>query len=101
VCDRCGGEIVMRADDTAETIGKRLDGYHRETRSFLPDLEAKGIVEVLPITVGGDEQIDDRHLKKLRGEVYWVETDQGGKARMLNLEGMRARLYRFLAKRFL
>ncbi|MFQ5953777.1 MAG: adenylate kinase family protein [Kiloniellales bacterium] len=101
VCDRCGGEIVRRADDNAETISKRLDGYDAETRAFLPDLEAKGIVEVLPITVDDDEQIDDRCLKKLRGEVYWAETDDGGKARMLNLEGMRERLYRFLAQKFL
>ena len=101
VCDRCGGEIVMRADDNAEIIKKRLNGYDDETRSFLPDLEARGIVEVLPITVGNDEQIEDDYLKKLRGDIYWVETDRGGKARMLNLEGMRERLYRFLARRFL
>jgi adenylate kinase len=100
VCDRCGGEIVMRADDTAETIEKRLDGYDAETKAFLPDLEARGIVEVLPITVGDDEEIDDRYLKKLRGEVYWVETDGGSKARMLNLDGMRVRLRRFLAEKF-
>jgi adenylate kinase len=100
LCDRCGGEIVLRADDTAETIEKRLEGYDAETHSFLPDLEAKGIVAVLPITVGDDEEVDDGHLKKLRGEVYRVETDDGGRARMLNLEGMRQRLYRFLAATF-
>jgi adenylate kinase len=101
VCDRCGGEIVKRVDDDAETIKKRLNNYDEETGSFLLDLEAMGIVEVLPITVGNDEQIDDNYLKKLRGEVYWAETDQGGKARMLNLEGMRERLHRLLAERFL
>lgn len=100
VCDRCGGEIVMRADDTAETIERRLDGYDTETQAFLPDLEARGIVEVLAITVGDDEEIDDRYLKKLRGEVYWVETDDGTKARMLNLDGMRERLYRLLPEKF-
>jgi adenylate kinase len=99
-CDRCGGRIVARADDTAETIEKRLEGYDVETRAFLADLEAKGIVSVLPITVGDDEEVDDRYLKKLRGEVYRVETDDGGTARMLNLEGMRERLYGFLAARF-
>jgi adenylate kinase len=99
-CDRCGGAIAQRADDTAATIEKRLEGYDAETRTFLPDLEAKGIVAVLPITVDDDEEVDDRHLKKLRGEVYRVETDDGGTARMLNLEGMRQRLHRFLAARF-
>jgi adenylate kinase len=100
VCDRCGGEIVMRTDDNAETIERRLDGYDAETKAFLPDLEARGIVEVLPITVGDDEEVDERLLKKLHGEVYWVETDDGTKARMLNLEGMRERLHRFLAEKF-
>ena len=100
VCDRCGGDIVGRADDTAETIEKRLVGYDTETHAFLPDLESKGIVETLPITVGDDEDINEDHLKKLRGEVYWADTDDGGKARMLNLEGMRERLYRFLENKF-
>ncbi len=100
LCDRCGGEIVMRADDNAETIERRLDGYDAVTQALLPDLEARGIVEVLPITVGDDEEIDDRYLKKLRGEVYRVGTDDGTKARMLNLDGMRKRLYRFLAEKF-
>jgi adenylate kinase len=99
-CDCCGGEIVRRADDNAATIEKRLDGYDAETKAFLPDLEARGIVEVLPITVGDGEEVDDRHLKKFRGEVYRVETGDGTRARMLNLEGMRQRLYRFLAGKF-
>lgn len=101
VCDRCGGDIVGRADDTAEIIEKRLVGYDEETRAFLPDLENKGIVAVLPITVGDDEDIDEDHLKKLRGEVYWADTGDGGKARMLNLDGMREKLYRFLENKFL
>ncbi len=100
LCDRCGGEIVRRADDNAETIARRLDGYDAETKAFLPDLEARGIVEVLPITLGDDVEIDEGYLKKLRGEVYRVETDDGSKVRMLNLDGMRERLYRFLAEKF-
>ena len=55
----------------------------------------------LPITVGGDAAVDPKHLKTLRGEVYWTETDQGDKARMLNFDGMRQRLFELLASRFL
>ena len=99
-CDKCGGEIVKRSDDKSETIKNRLDLYDKETKAFLPNLEAKGIVEVLPITVGDDEKIDPDHLKKLRGEVYWADTDIGEKARMLNFEGMRIRLHEFLAEKF-
>ena len=44
---------------------------------------------VLQVTRGGH-----------RGEVYRVETEAGTRARMLNLEGMRQRLYRFLTRKF-
>ena len=100
VCDKCGGKIVKRTDDNAETIENRLNLYEEETKPILPDLEVKGILEVLPITVTDDDGIDDKYLKKLGGEVYWTETDQGEKTRMLNFEGMRERLYHLLAEKF-
>ena len=31
VCDLCGGELIIRADDTPETVKARLGVYHRET----------------------------------------------------------------------
>jgi len=100
VCDKCGGKLVKRVDDNTETVENRLDLYDEQTKSFLSDLEEMGIVELLPITVNSDEEIEDRFLKKLKGEVYWVQTGQGSKARMLNLEGMRERLYNLLDKKF-
>lgn len=100
VCDKCGGKLVKRVDDNTETIENRLNLYDEQTKSFLSDLEAKGIVELLPITVNDDEEIDTKHLKKLKGEVYRVVTDNGGKLRMLNLEGMRERLYKLLTEKF-
>lgn len=35
VCDKCGGEVVQRADDTPEAISKRLDLYERETAPLI------------------------------------------------------------------
>ncbi len=101
VCDKCGGGLIRRADDNTETVESRQKLYREQTMSFLPELEAMGIVKVLPITVDDDEEIDEKYLKKLKGEVYWAETDDGGRARMLNLDGMRRRLYNFLAEEFL
>lgn len=101
VCDRCGGEIAKRTDDNTKTLENRQDLYEKQTKSFLPELEDMGIVRVLPITVPDDEEIDGKFLKKFRGEVYWAEKDDGSKARMLNLEGMRRRLYKFLAEEFM
>ncbi len=101
VCDRCGGKIVRRGDDNTETIENRLKLYDEETKSFLPDLERRGIVHILPITVNDDEEVDDARLKKLKSGVYKVETDRGARLRMLNLEGMRERLYIFLSDKFI
>ena len=30
-CDRCGGEVVQREDDTESVIGRRLDQYDKQT----------------------------------------------------------------------
>lgn len=30
-CDKCGGELIQRSDDTAETAQKRLTTYHEQT----------------------------------------------------------------------
>jgi len=34
-CDRCGGELYQRADDTVETVKKRLDVYFAETAPLI------------------------------------------------------------------
>ncbi len=100
VCDKCGGRLERRADDQVETIENRLKLYDKQTKPFLPYIKTQTTLEILPITVSDKEEIIKKHLKTLEGQVYWVETDEGGKARMLNLEGMRERLYNLLGKRF-
>jgi adenylate kinase len=101
VCDKCGGRVVDRKDENVEALEARLKSDEAQLNSFLPDLEAKGIVEVLPITVADEEMVEAKYLKKLRGEVYRVQTDIGSRARMLNYDGMRRRLYALLAEKFL
>lgn len=34
-CDKCGGELIRRADDVEEAIRKRLEIYHQETKILL------------------------------------------------------------------
>ncbi len=34
-CKRCGGELIQRIDDNAETVRKRLQVYEQETRPLL------------------------------------------------------------------
>lgn len=44
ICDRCGSsEFTRRADDNAETVGKRLLAYYRETSPLIGYYFAKGI----------------------------------------------------------
>lgn len=99
-CDRCGGKLILRLSDSVERVKTRLNIFEKETSAFLPDLKALGILHVLSITVDNNQQMDSKYVKKLNGEVFWVQTDDGGKARMLNYDGMRIRLYQFLQERF-
>jgi adenylate kinase len=101
ICDKCGKKLIRRMSDSVERVKTRLKIYEEEIKTFLPDLVAKGIVQGLPIIVEDDEVIEETYLKKLKGEIYWVQTDQGSTARMLNYEGMRRRLYSLLAERLL
>ena len=44
VCDVCGGQLVARADDTAEALRARLRDYHAKTRPVLELFRAKEVV---------------------------------------------------------
>ena len=47
ICDKCGGELYQRADDTAETMQSRLSVYEKSTRPLIDYYKAKKIyVEV-------------------------------------------------------
>ena len=43
-CEKCGGNLVQRADDTEETVRKRLEVYHAETKPVSDYYAAKGNV---------------------------------------------------------
>lgn len=46
VCDTCGGtEFTRRKDDQAETVAKRLEGYHAQTAPLLPYYEKRRILK--------------------------------------------------------
>lgn len=56
VCDVCGGtEFHRRADDNAETMGKRLSAYHEQTQPLLPFYDERGVLR----SVDGMAAIDD------------------------------------------
>lgn len=44
VCDRCGAEVIARADDTEEAVRKRLEAFHRQTLPVATYYKAKQIL---------------------------------------------------------
>jgi len=53
-CDRCGGELYQRADDTPETVRKRLEVYFAETAPLIEYYKkAKKLVRV-----NGEQEIE-------------------------------------------
>jgi adenylate kinase len=66
-CDRCGGELYQRADDTAETVKKRLVVYETETAPLIEYYLRKGkLVEVNG--EGDEEEVERRIVEALRRE---------------------------------
>ena len=47
VCDACGGQLVQREDDQAETVRKRLAVYHEETEPLKGFYEQKGVLTLV------------------------------------------------------
>jgi len=54
VCDKCGGELYQRADDTIETARKRLEVYFDQTTPLIDYYGQKSILA----TVNGEQQVE-------------------------------------------
>ncbi len=54
ICEKCGGTVVQRSDDTPEAIAKRLETFERETLPLLSFYESRGLL----VTVDGDQAVD-------------------------------------------
>ena len=44
VCDRCGAEVVARADDNETAVRKRLEAFHRQTLPVATFYKAKSVL---------------------------------------------------------
>ncbi|MBR2737514.1 MAG: adenylate kinase [Lachnospiraceae bacterium] len=55
ICDNCGGELIQRKDDLAETVKNRLTVYHDQTQPLIDYYDAKGCL----VTVDGTKDIDE------------------------------------------
>lgn len=54
-CDKCGGELYQRADDSVDTVATRLDVNIKQQEPLLHFYEAKGLLR----TVDGEAEINE------------------------------------------
>ncbi len=54
VCDRCGGELYQRSDDTAETVRDRLEIYMGQTAPLLEYYRERGLLK----EIDGEQEIE-------------------------------------------
>lgn len=64
VCDRCGAEVVARADDTEEAVRKRLEAFHRQTLPVATHYQSKGVLKEVD-GVGPVDEVFERIEKSL------------------------------------
>ena len=55
VCDKCGGELYQRGDDTIETVSNRLDVYAAQTAPLIDYYKSKGIMS----SIDGSKSMED------------------------------------------
>lgn len=58
-CDFCGGKLITRKDDTAETVAKRLGEYHAQTAPLFDFYKDKGVLAELDGTKEVSEVTED------------------------------------------
>ena len=55
ICDKCGGKLIQRKDDTPESVKVRFEYYRENTKELTDYLDKKGLL----IKVNGERPIDE------------------------------------------
>ncbi len=55
ICDKCGGELIQRADDNPDTVKNRLSVYHKQTEPIKEYYEKQGLL----VTAKGEDRLED------------------------------------------
>ena len=49
ICDKCGGKLIQRKDDTPETVRERLKVYHTQTAPLADFYAARGLLKKVAV----------------------------------------------------
>lgn len=65
ICDKCGGKLIQRKDDTEEVIKNRLEVYHTQTEPLIQYYKEQGKLVIIDGTLPKDK-ITENIVKSLR-----------------------------------
>ena len=66
ICDACGGELIERDDDRAETVRHRLEVYHAETEPLKKFYDERGALSRVPGDLGTVDEVAEA-IKQILG----------------------------------
>ncbi len=64
-CDKCGGKLIQRPDDTEEVITKRLKVYHEQTKPLIAFYSREHLLHTVECS-GGKEQVFNEVLSAIK-----------------------------------
>lgn len=56
ICDKCGGKLILRKDDTIEVIKDRLKTYHEQTSPLIDYYKEQNLVKRVPGFINSQEE---------------------------------------------
>ena len=59
VCDKCGGHLTVRTDDTKETLAKRIETYRKNSRKILDFYKEKGLLLTVDASSNPESVVED------------------------------------------
>jgi len=67
ICDKCGGELIIRKDDNPESVKTRIETYHNQTEPLIGFYEKRGIIKNYDALIDIDILFDmiKKDLKKV------------------------------------
>ena len=74
ICDKCGGELILRDDDKPETVLKRLGVYHEQTQPLIDYYTEAGVLKMSKTDV---IEIEGVVVEKLPNAMFKVELENG------------------------